>query len=542
MAVSGVDTGLVVGQFIVGLVDGVDENDEPDMVGARGSFEFAPAINYVPVPLGDPNPFTLLRDPFLAVLDDEGYLCTPDPDFPTKPGKRGLRLFATDSPTSSVKNWTWKVTPKFVNNMGMPIASYIAPFDIAVPTDGVVDLAMAIKIPSSPGLGTEQVVVYAAQAQDAAKYAARQAEYAAEEASSAGISAWEATEIAEQAMAVSELAEAVAKGVQKQAEDGEFVPKISIGSVTTVNNPEDDIWVSNLIRNGGLTKQTLIETFPTTMKGERGDPGGWTVGASLGTADLDTIVAPGLYYQGSTANAMNAALHYPPMVDYAGSARGVLEVLSWSGGVAVIQRYTRIGRGAGGSVNQERVTYVRYRESTWSPWTPIVSHRIDTRAGRVAYMWDEQANREQLIYGDTGWRTVDNLLSSKFVPNTGSGRVALRRTNYDVHLILRIQASAELVAQNVARNSLQSLMEIPVGFREYPASYGAAMTGTAMLGSYFEVLGIGAVNSTDLLKIMGSSNQVWRSTEVISANLTWSTSDPWPTSLPGTAFGTIPNL
>lgn len=537
MALSGVDTGLVVGQFIVGFVDGVDANDEPDMVGARGTFEFAPAINYVPVPLGDPNPFTLLRDPFLAVLDDEGYLCTPDPDFPTKPGKRGLRLFATDSPTSSVKDWTWKVTPRFVNNMGMPIASYIAPFDIAVPTNGIVDLATAVKIPSSVGLGTEQVVVYATQAQDAAKYAARQAEYAAEEASSAGISAWEATDIAQQAMAVSELAEAVAKGVQKQAEDGEFVPNITV-KVNTVANPADDVWMSDIIKNSPLVSTTLREVFPTSMQGAKGDKGGWDTGTDLGTADLDTVTAPGLYKSSVAAN-VTADRHYP-IVGAQGT--GVLEVM-WQGGTASqsrLQRYTIVWGASTG-----KVVFVRtYTSSSWGPWNVLASQRIDNTAGRAVYTWDytNGTGKEQLIYGDTGWRTVDSLLSPKFIPNTGSGRVAIRRINYDVHLILRIQASAELVAQNVARNSLQALMDIPLGFREYPSSYGAAMTGTAMLGSYFEVLGIGAVNAPELLKIMGSSSQVWRSTEVISANLTWNTSDPWPTTLPGAAFGTIPNL
>lgn len=147
----GVSTGLVVGQFIVGLADGSDTDDEPDLLGAHGSFEFTPSTNYVPVPSGSPNAFTLLKSSFTAVLDDSGYLCSPLPSDPTKPGKRGLKLFATDDPGSSVNGWTWRVTPKFTDASGRAISSPIPPFDIEVPANSVIDLAQHVKVPQSAG-------------------------------------------------------------------------------------------------------------------------------------------------------------------------------------------------------------------------------------------------------------------------------------------------------------------------------------------------------------------------------------------------------
>lgn len=173
MAVLGVDTGLVVAQFVIGVVDGADIDDEPDIVPARGTFEFTPSTSYVPVPLGSPNAFTLMKDTVVGILDNEGYLCTPHTYDAKMPGKRGLRLFATDNPNASVAGWTWVVTPKFVNANGAPIPSYIAPFAIGVPSGGIVDLTLAVKIPESAGVGTgvgtTEILSMATEAQSSAK-------------------------------------------------------------------------------------------------------------------------------------------------------------------------------------------------------------------------------------------------------------------------------------------------------------------------------------------------------------------------------------
>lgn len=197
MAVLGVDTGLVVAQFVIGVVDGEDSDDEPDIIPARGTFEFTPSTGYVPVPLGSPNPFTLMKDTIVGVLDGQGYLCTPHPLDNKMPGKRGLRLFATDTPNASVKNWTWNVTPKFVNASGGPIASYIAPFSIPVASGRVTDLTEVMKIPESAGVdsgvGLAQILGIAANAQSTSESALELAQQsmtialrAAEDAADAG--------------------------------------------------------------------------------------------------------------------------------------------------------------------------------------------------------------------------------------------------------------------------------------------------------------------------------------------------------------------
>lgn len=140
-------SGRVVGQFIVGVVDGSDPDDEPDLIGARGSFEFTPTVLYTTVPEGTPNPFTLLREPVVGILDSEGYLCTPNPDKPTEAGVRGLRLFSTERSDGSVQEWQWRATPLFENRLGIRISGVMKPFTFNLPANTTVDLTKVVGSP-----------------------------------------------------------------------------------------------------------------------------------------------------------------------------------------------------------------------------------------------------------------------------------------------------------------------------------------------------------------------------------------------------------
>ena len=155
--------GTVVGRYIVGVDDGPDEDEHPDLVPARGKFEFVPSVKYIPVLLGG-NPYTLIRQAVVGILDDEGFLCTPDPLNPKQAGRRGVVLHATDDPHASVQNWTWRVTPKF-EGLAQSAANQIPPFDINVPTGEVVDLAHYQDVPSSPAVGIPQLITIASSAE-----------------------------------------------------------------------------------------------------------------------------------------------------------------------------------------------------------------------------------------------------------------------------------------------------------------------------------------------------------------------------------------
>lgn len=178
-------TGTVVARYIVGVVDGPDEGDEPDIIPAQGTFEFVPSVGYVPNPLAN-HPYTMIKDTFYGVLDDEGFLCTPiSPNDLTTPGRRGVKLLANNAPGASVENWTWKVTPKFVGTSGRRGSNIIPPFNITVLAGEEVDLTTVQKVPASPGLGVEQAVALVISANNSVTMAERHAAAAEEAAKTA---------------------------------------------------------------------------------------------------------------------------------------------------------------------------------------------------------------------------------------------------------------------------------------------------------------------------------------------------------------------
>lgn len=167
-------TGLVVGRFGVGVADGPDIDDEPDVIPASGRITFTPMIPYQQNRDAAPAPATILRVPIITILDDDGYLCTPDPADPARAGARGVRLFATDDPAGSVTDWTYRVEYSFDRINGMVPA--IPAHDMALPCGATRDLAEVAPVPSSQGYGLAQAEAAAAIAQAEAIEARQYAE------------------------------------------------------------------------------------------------------------------------------------------------------------------------------------------------------------------------------------------------------------------------------------------------------------------------------------------------------------------------------
>ena len=115
-------TGRVTGQFLAGVVDGADDDQDPDAIPAAGFVTFTASVPYLPDPTSAPNPTTILTTSVVAVLDNEGYLCTPAPGT-LEPSYRGVRLIATDDPDLSVEGWTWNATYSFSTVAGQKLAS-----------------------------------------------------------------------------------------------------------------------------------------------------------------------------------------------------------------------------------------------------------------------------------------------------------------------------------------------------------------------------------------------------------------------------------
>jgi len=226
-----------------------------------------------------------------------------------------------------------------------------------------------------------------------------------------------------------------------------------------------------------------------------------TVGESLGTSDLNTIVRTGTYVQATGSNA-TLARNYPKA-----TVGGVLEVVSLFAGSTVQRLYIAYGSGPNVQVGHyER----RQNGGTWDAWVFYARRRWDQTAGRAAYEYNPEADAEQLIFGDTGRRDITALFGSAV---TGGSIILARYGRWVTLIFNNVTAPANVTAPGV----------LPPGFRitaaaVYPLGYAnAAIT----------VWSDGNVN------IPISSNRY--------GSITYMTDNAWPASLPGTADGSIPS-
>lgn len=188
-----VSTGMVFGRFIISIVDGYDEGQEPDAIPATGSITFDASVPYLPNPSAGPSPVTILKVPIKGILDEEGYLCTPHPVTGVAM-YRGVRLVATDDPDLLVSDWTWTATYRFdsVNASALQIPAH----SFALPGGTEVDLTTAVKVPASPGYGLPQAEAAVLRAESAALSAESAALSADEDAAEALASALRAEQVA----------------------------------------------------------------------------------------------------------------------------------------------------------------------------------------------------------------------------------------------------------------------------------------------------------------------------------------------------------
>ena len=152
------------------------------------------------------------------------------------------------------------------------------------------------------------------------------------------------------------------------------------------------------------------------------------------------------------------------------------------------------------------------------PGTPITNlgFYTDESVGRRLFQWDANNSRWQMTYGDTGWRDVSAGLEAG---TTGDWR--MRRVNSTVtHHVYNVT------------NSSGVMYTIPTGFRA--ASYGTVIPLTKWdLTAGAVLLNSPAVGSCTLSAgLKGYTGAYYM--------FTHDTPEAWPTSLPGSAVGSIP--
>ena len=151
---------------------------------------------------------------------------------------------------------------------------------------------------------------------------------------------------------------------------------------------------------------------------------------------------------------------------------------------------------------------------------PIGSVYTDTAATNGAIRWIKTSGTGntgwRVEYGDTGWRLLANRNESQ------TGEIYIRR----VVDTCFIRVSKYLDPGNYAKH----MASIPVGFRPDGQFYGMIVDSGA--GSIHSV--IGSYSTGNLSWARSIDGDYARPENPQSGELTYSTINPWPTSLPGT--------
>jgi hypothetical protein len=226
------------------------------------------------------------------------------------------------------------------------------------------------------------------------------------------------------------------------------------------------------------------------------------------STSLDALTVPGTYVQTATT-AATLANNYP----VAGIAAAI-EVVAVTAGDAGnrLQRVTAMGGTVAGRGFWQR----RKTSGTWSPWEFITAIVVDQTAGRTISVWDYLNSRLQSIYSDTGWRDI-----SADLINSWAGSVYLSRQQGLVSL--------RFANLNPAAKTNDLLLLVPAGFRPLASTRFVYAHSSSNIG---------------ILEYSNADTGFRSSLTALTASnwteINWRTTNNWPTSLPGSAVGSIP--
>lgn len=163
--------------------------------------------------------------------------------------------------------------------------------------------------------------------------------------------------------------------------------------------------------------------------------------------------------------------------------------------------------------------YVWLKTQIDNPSAPVTTQSAGV--GRKITVWDSINKRQQLIYGDTGWRDLSGSLINGWTAGAVPAPARVRRVGY----LVTIRA----YGLNGTAATAAAAFTLPVGFRP-PNTEQVLLRGNGanpILGSVDNVGNYSLPVGTEPVNIFGG--------------VEFLTTEAWPTTLPGTAFGTIPN-
>lgn len=339
-----------------------------------------------------------------------------------------------------------------------------------------------------------------------------------------------------------------------------------IGKWHTTGNQRS--WLLRSNPNGTLNISVSVDGSATTISQTstglppfvNGEPGGIKV-----TVDLDNGVGGStvtFYYsldEGENWTLLSTHTSTAMASIYASTA--ALGIGSYSGGTTQFLEgqtiYAEVRDGIGGTVvaSPDFTTYINpvRKDNQGNVWTvngsstswkrddgtivpiPAGCSYVTEAVGRQLWQWDNTNNRWQLTYFDTGERDVSASLDADWALAVSVGTFSIRRYGATVSLNARIQR----VTASGNRNANDPLYTLPAGFspQTYAMLAGAWSQTLIQTGA---VLNIASLSRVDLRWPSGGTYAAGEDVSFI-ASWTVNTTAGLPSSLPGSAVGTIPS-
>jgi hypothetical protein len=241
-------------------------------------------------------------------------------------------------------------------------------------------------------------------------------------------------------------------------------------------------------------------------RGSKGDPGGIVQSTVLAAGtDMNNVTTPGMY----RTQAGTLAGNHPQE----GLAANVMVSASGTGLI------TQVAYPLNGALSSRVVFFRSYNTNAWHPWRVYSSQRVDQTAGRAIYTWDDVNAREQLVYGDTGLRTLQTADWPVNTPAITGGVMRLRRVGYLVDM--DVTALSASTAGTVTFGGL-----LPAGFRP---TTDRRVLGFSEVNGGQKLVDVRAAGSVTVQSFADTADRAR-----VFAQFT--TTDAWPASLPGAVY------
>jgi len=197
-----------------------------------------------------------------------------------------------------------------------------------------------------------------------------------------------------------------------------------------------------------------------------------------------------------------------------------------------------------------------YIGGTWVPLTGAPSiaatqaalPAASSNVGRVFYvsgtatLYVSDGTQWRLAYGDTGVRKL--AAGDSADPNWTGASIRIRRLNNTVYLTGYLGCS--IAGQ--ATTAVISVYLLPLGFRApVMSTYFAGIAGLGTtIPAWPTILspGTALANTVTVQPVSGTTGRpaTFAVNDRLILSCSWTTTDSWPSTLPGTAEGTIPGL